>query len=94
MLTEELPHHLGDRVAFGFQSKVAGIDQVVLDRLEVALVRFGPGGGEDRVVFTPRDQHRRLMRTEIFLPFRVQRRVAAVVEEQVELNFVVPLSVE
>jgi len=31
---------------------------------------------------------------EVFLPLRVQRRVTAVAEEQVELNLVVPLAVE
>ena len=94
VLAEELPHQLGDLVAVGFQGEVAGVEQVELQRLQVALVRLGPGGGEDLVVLAPDDQHRRLVLAEVLLPLRVERRVAAVAQEQVELDLVVALAVE
>ena len=94
MLAEELPHQLGDLVAVRFQGEVAGVEQVELQRLQVRLVRLGPGGREDLVVLAPGDQHRRLVLAEVLLPLRVQRRVAAVAQEQVELDLVVPLAVE
>src|SRR5215831_3506352 len=94
MLAKELSHQLGDLVAVRFQGEVAGVKQVVLQRLQVALVWLGPGGREDLVVLPPRDQHRRLVRAEVLLPRRVARRIAAVAEEQVELDLVVPLAVE
>ena len=53
---------------FGFQGEVAGVEQVKLQRLEVALVRLGPGGRENLVVLAPRDQHRRLVLAKILLP--------------------------
>ena len=55
MLAKELSHQLGDLVAVRFQSEVAGIEQVILQRLQVSLVRFGPGSRKDLVVLPPRD---------------------------------------
>lgn len=91
---EELPHQQGDGVPVGLQGEVPGAEQVVFERLQVSLVWLGSSSGEDLVVLSPNDQQRRLVLAEVLLPFRVQCRVAAVVEEQVELDFVVPLAVE
>jgi hypothetical protein len=52
---QEVSHQRGDFVAFRLQSEVAGIKQVILQRLEVALVRLGARGREDLVVFAPGD---------------------------------------
>src|SRR5947207_3344664 len=93
VLNEELPHQPGDGVPVGLQGEVPGVEQVVFKRLHVSLVWLGSGGGEDLVVLAPNDQQRRLVLAEVLLPFRVQCRVAAVAEEQVELDFVVPLAV-
>ena len=94
MLPEEVSHQPGDLVAVGFQGEVAGVEQVKFQRLQVALVGLGPGGREDLVVLPPSDQHRRLVFAEVLLPLRIQRRVAAIAQEQVELDLVVSLAVE
>ena len=94
VLNEELPHQPGYGVPVGLQGEVPGVEQVVFKRLQVSLVWLGSGGGEDLVVLAPNDQQRRLVLAEILLPFRVQRRVTAVAEEQVELDFIVPLAVK
>src|SRR5882672_11301680 len=73
---------------------MSGVEQVKLQYFPVALVRLGPGRREDLVVLPPGDQHRRLVLAEILLPLRVPRWVAAVTEEQVELDLVVPLAIE
>src|SRR5947209_8533755 len=65
VLAEELPHQPGDGVALGLQGEMAGVEQVVLQRLQVPFVRLGPGGREDLVILAPRDQHRRLVRAEV-----------------------------
>src|SRR5262249_20393941 len=72
---EELAHEPSDHVPFAFQREVAGVEQVELYRLEVSLVRLGPGRREDLVVGAPHNQHRRLVLPEVLLPLRVERRV-------------------
>ena len=71
-----------------------GIEQVKLDILQVPLVRFGPGRREDLIVPAPDDKCRRLVFPEILLPLGIQGGVAPVAQEHVELDLVVPLSVE
>src|SRR5438874_2739256 len=78
MLAEEVAHQPGDGVTLGLQGEMAGVEQVVLQRLQVALVRLGPGSREDLVVLAPGDEHWRLVRAEVLLPMWVERRVAAV----------------
>src|SRR5678815_1374779 len=94
MLAKELSYQLGDLVAIRFQGEVAGVEQTVFQRLQVALVSLGPGGREDLVVLPPGDQHRRLVLAEVLLPRRVQRRIAAVAEEQVELDLPIAYVIE
>jgi hypothetical protein len=91
---EEIAHEPSDQVAFAFQGEVAGFEQVELYRLEVSPVSLGPGRRKDLVVRAPHDQHRRLVLPEVLLPLRVQRRVTAVAQEQVELGFVVALAIQ
>jgi hypothetical protein len=55
---------------------------------DVAPERLGAGRQEERVVAAPDRQQRRLVLAEIRLERRVQRHVARVVQEQVELDVV------
>src|SRR5437763_16709349 len=88
MLAEEFPHQRGDLVAIRLQREVACVEQVKLEGLQVALVRFGSVGRKDLVILAPGDQHWRLVLAEVLLPLRIEWRVAAVAQEQVELNLV------
>src|SRR5262249_6287879 len=94
MLAEQISQVRSDFIAIRFQSEVASVEQVELQRLQVAFVRLCPLSRKDLVVPAPDDQHRGLVLAEIRLPLRIQRRIAAVTQEQVELYFVVPRPVE
>src|SRR5262245_21957579 len=87
---EEIPHEGGDLVAVRLEGEVPGVEEMELQILHVAPVRLGAPGRENLVVPTPHDQHRRLAPAEVLLPLRVERRIAAVAQEQVELDLVVP----
>src|SRR5262245_14252924 len=94
MPAEEVSHEPSDQVAVAFQREVPGVEQVELYHLEVSLVRLGPGRRKDLVVPAPHNQHRRLVLPEVLLPSRVERRVTAVAQEQVELDLVVALAIQ
>src|SRR5262249_42978057 len=85
---EEVAHEPSNQVPFAFQREVAGVEQVELYRLEVSLVRLGPGRREDLVVLAPHNQHRWLVLPEVILPLRVEWRVTPVTQKQVELDLV------
>src|SRR5262249_37193442 len=74
MPAEEVAHEPSDQVPVAFQREVAGVEQVELYRLEVSLVRLGPGRRKDLVVPAPHNQHRRLILPEVFLPLRIEWR--------------------
>jgi hypothetical protein len=57
------------------------------------LYGSAPAAGK-MIVLAPGNQHRRLVLAEILLPLGLERWVAAVAEEQVELDLVVSLAVE
>src|SRR5579883_2621742 len=65
-----------------------------INRLEVALVRLGSRRREDLVMLAPRHEYRRLIPAEVFLPTRVEGRVAPVAQEQVKLDLVIAATVE
>ena len=50
--------------------------------------RLGTGRQEERVVPAPDREQRRAMGADVFLEFGIERDVARIVEEQVELNLV------
>ena len=54
----------------------------------IALERFGAGRQEEGIVLAPHRQERRLVGAEIFLEGRIERDVALVVAEQIELHLV------
>src|SRR5215467_6334770 len=88
------PNQRGNFDSLFLQSEVAGIEQVELHVLQVTLVRIGPGVGKNRVVLAQDDEHRRLIFAKIFLPLRVERRVAAVAIKERELNFLVARTIQ
>src|SRR5262245_8434379 len=91
---EKVAHEPSNQVPLAFQREVPRVPQVILQRLEVSLVRLGPGRRKNLVVPAPHNQHRRLVLPEVLLPLRVQRRVTAVAQKQVELDHVVALAIQ
>ena len=94
VLAEEVPHQVGYLVAVLLQRKVSGVEQVKIQILQISLIGLSAGRGEDLIVLPPDDEHRRLVLAEIGVPFRVERRVAAVAIEQRQLDLGVPRPVE
>lgn len=76
-----------------FQRKVARVEQVDLQILDVLLKRLGAGLREDRIVLAPHGQHGRLSPAEVRVELRVQRKIALVVLEQVQLDVLVARSI-
>jgi hypothetical protein len=91
---EEVAHEVRDRVDVRLEREVAGVEDVVLEAAQVALVGLGSSEREDRIVLAPRDQRRRLVGAKVGLPARIERRIRAVAQEQVELDLVVARAIE
>lgn len=83
-----------DFVEVGFQREVAAVDEVDLGVGVVATKGFGAGGQEERIIAPPHGERRRAMGAEIGLECRIQRDVAALVEEQIQLDLVIAGPVE
>src|SRR5262249_57309452 len=71
---EEVADVSCDQVAVLFQREVTGVEQVELQVLQITFVRFRPLRRKNEIVFSPHDQRRRLVLTEVSLPLRVKWR--------------------
>lgn len=94
MLAQEIPDEIGDDLAVFFQGKVPWIEQVQVDRLQVAFVRMRALRRRDRVVLSPDDQRWRLVLAKVGLPLRVKGRIGPVVIEQLQLDIFVAQPVQ
>src|SRR5262249_17500059 len=86
--SEELSDRRGDLVQVCFERKMAGVEEAHICVRYVALECLGARRQEKRIVLAPSRQKRRFMLAKISLEFGIQRDVALVVAEQVELDFV------
>lgn len=88
-MTKKATNSDSDLGRVGFKSKMASVVEVDLGSGIIALERFGTWGQEKRVVFAPNGQQRWLFRPEVFLELRIKRYVTGIVQEQIQLNFVI-----
>src|SRR5262245_20918361 len=72
----------------GLQGEMAGVDETDVGAWDVSLEGLGPGRQEKRIVPAPYRKQRRPAGPEVLLECRVERHVARIVEEQVELDFI------
>jgi hypothetical protein len=70
-----------------FQRKVSGVEQMDLSFREIPLIGGSTGWQKCRIVASPDGQQRWSVFSEVGLEGRVERDVAAVVENQIELDF-------
>src|SRR5208337_4796391 len=70
------------------QCEMPGVDEADDGPRDVPLESFGARGQKERIVLAPHRQERRLVGPEIRLEGRIERDVALVVAEQVELQLV------
>src|SRR5262245_48743012 len=85
---KEVAHRSGNFRGVGLQREVSGIKKAYDCVWVVAFERLGTGREEERIVLAPHSQETRLMRAEILLESWVQRDVALVITEQVELQLI------
>src|SRR5262249_46896285 len=85
---EEVADVSGDQVAVLFEREVTGVEQVELQVLQITFVGFGPLRRKNEIVFSPHDQRRRLVLTEVSLPLRVEWRGRGVGVEEGEIYLV------
>jgi hypothetical protein len=70
----------------GLQREMAGFEQVDLRVRKVTLGGLGAGRNKSRIVPAPHCEKRRLVVPERGLKFGLERHIAAVVQDQVELD--------
>ena len=83
---EEVADGRRDLRGVRLQREMPGIEETHDRVRDVAFERLGPWRQEERVVLAPHRQQRRLVSAEILLERRVERDIALVVAEQVELQ--------
>src|ERR1700692_844955 len=85
---EEVADRRGNLFCMRFQRKVAGVEEAN-DRIgNVASERLRPGRQEERIVPAPYGEKWRPVGAKVVLKDRIERNVAPVVTEQIQLNVV------
>src|SRR5215831_2693519 len=85
---QEIAYRRSDLVTVRLEGEVAGVEEPHISVWNVTLERLGALREEKRVVLAPSCQKRRLVLAKIGLEFGIERDVALVVAEEVELHFV------
>src|ERR1700733_10009768 len=83
---DEFADRLSNLDGVRFECEVAGVEKPHHGVRYIALECFGAGRKKKRVVLSPGREEARLMGPEISLKFRIERDIAFVVAEQVELH--------
>src|SRR5215471_11507376 len=86
---EKVANRRRDLSRMRFQREVARLEKADHGARNVALERLGARRQEEWIILAPHREERRPPSAKVFLELRVQRDIAGVVEEQVELNLVV-----
>jgi hypothetical protein len=86
MRAEEGTHRRSHLLNMGFQREVARIEELYLRVRIVPLVSLRSRRNEERIVFAPDGQQRRLCLAEILLKRGIKLYIVGVIQKQVELN--------
>src|SRR5712691_5414054 len=87
-MVQKLTDRYRDLVAVCLERKVASVKEAHIGLRHVTLECLCASRQEERIVLAPRRQKRRLMLAEIGLERGVERDIALVVAEQIELNLI------
>ena len=71
------------------QRKMACVVEMHLGSRVITFERLRARRQKERVVLAPDREQRRAFRAEVLLELRIERNVAGVIQEQVELDFVI-----
>src|SRR5262249_43180039 len=85
---EEVADHCRDLLRMSLEREVTGVEEMDYGIGNIALERLSAARQEKRIILPPHRQEARLVRPEVVLECRVQRDVALVVAEQVQLDLV------
>jgi len=89
---KEVAHCSGDFQRVCLQREVSGIEEAHDRVRHITFESLGTHWEEERIVLAPHDKEGRLVGAEIFLETWVERDVALVIAEQVELYLIGPRS--
>src|SRR5207245_10844224 len=81
-------HGCGDLFGMRLEREMAGVEEANDRTGNVAPESFGAGRQKERIVLAPHSQEWRLVRAEVVLESRIERNIALVVAEQVQLDLV------
>lgn len=84
----------GNLVAVGLQGKMSSVEKMEVDVFDVTTIGFRTCGWEDLIVLAPHDEHGRLVLAEVLLPLWVERWIATIAQEQIELDLIVPFTIQ
>jgi hypothetical protein len=68
------------------KGKVAGVEHMKFEVLEIALERAAAFLREDRIICAPQQKHRRLIIAEILVPARILFDIGPIIVEKIELD--------
>jgi hypothetical protein len=91
---KKLLDSFGDDVSLFFQGKVPRIEQMKLSCWQITLIGLCSLYGEERIILSPQDQGARLAGPEVLVPSVVEREVGIIIVQQVELDRVIPRTIE
>jgi hypothetical protein len=91
---QEIPDEGFHFIELVLEREMPCVEQVELRVRQVAKIRPGAIGREDLVVRAPHNQRRRLSLAKESLELRIERHVSPVIAEQVELDILVPRTIE
>src|SRR6516164_1257547 len=86
---EEVADDDRDLWSLAFEREMTRFEQMDLGIWNVLFERLGTGGQKKWIVLAPHGQQRRPLRPEILLEFGIERDIALVIAEQIELDFVI-----
>src|SRR6266446_5866811 len=89
LLGQKVSDRRRDFACVGLECEMADVEEPYLSVAVVALERLRARRQEERVVLAPHRKQRGPVRAEVVLELRVQRDIAGVVAEQVQLDLVV-----
>ena len=91
---QEFHHQFRDRFPIFLKGEVTRIQDVEIQILQIAFVRMSASFGKDGIVLAPDDEGRGLVRPQVLLPLRIERRITSVGIEHGQLNFLIAFAVE
>src|SRR5262249_14439171 len=87
---EEIANGSRDLLEMRLQGKVSRVVKMHLGIRVITLKGLGTRRKKERIVFAPNRKHRWPFRSEIFLELGIESYVACVIQEQIELDLVIP----